>query len=177
MPHAISSSARPIDMSSCNLSLRRLARRISVSATNGRVLIPIAFAICACASWGFVSKQPRTANIRLGFVNLGTTKESGPSPAPESYLGGVLVRFFDDSTKRESFAMTNDTGVALVPLRPGHYCAEAYGTDVRRLKLATRMNHGEPVCFEILANTIKEVGVTLASDGNYKPNLPPAGVE
>lgn len=117
-----------------------------------------------------------SAAIRLGFVNLSTARAPAHPGESDTFVGGVVVRLFDKSTKRESFVITDGHGVALVPLRVGNYCAEAYGTNARKLRPDTRLNRSGAVCFALRAEELKDVGVTIASDEDYKPVLPPAGV-
>ena len=42
---------------------------------------------------------------------------------------GVIVRVTPQEGPGESFAVTNEAGVEVMALRPGHYCFEAYDRD------------------------------------------------
>lgn len=65
---------------------------------------------------------------------LETAKATAKLSDPGSFVGGVVVRFLG-ARGAESFAITDKYGSALVPLRPGNYCAEAYGKNGERLRL------------------------------------------
>src|SRR4051812_48134227 len=70
--------------------------------------------------------QGTSRNQKFGFVNLTTARAAQKLDSPGIFLGGVVIRFFVPGANRESFAMSDKFGVALVPLRPGKYCAEAF---------------------------------------------------
>jgi len=136
------------------------------------VLITLIFALSICAA-----PKGGAVALRLGFVNLDTAKADANADKPATFIGGVVVRFFDRATGHESFAITDDYGMGWTPLRAGNYCMEAYGTSGKRLKLDTRLTHGEPPCFLLRAGEVADVGVTLAYDEDYKPQLPSRGLK
>ncbi len=65
----------------------------------------------------------------------------------------------------------------MIPLRPGNYCAEGYGTNGRKLRLDENTNRGRPICFDIYAHKVVEAGVTFSHDVEYKPDIPSKGVD
>ncbi len=65
----------------------------------------------------------------------------------------------------------------MIPLRPGSYCAEAYGSNGRKLRLDENTHSGRPICFDIVPNKVVEAGVTISHDVDYKPAFPSKGVD
>jgi hypothetical protein len=144
-------------------------RRTCTSFPSSRLMLCVAMMLCIGGVALSASPEPRTAAQRLGFANVLTARAAKNLGDPGSFVGGVVVRFFDRSLGRESFAITDKYGIALVPLRPGNYCGEALGTDGTKLRLEPRLNGGKPVCFAITADETKDVGIILAQDQEYKP--------
>jgi len=70
---------------------------------------------------------------------------------------GVIVRVNPQQQAGESFVLSNGAGVALMPLRPGNYCFEAYDQKGNALRLDTK----QPVCFSVAQNETTEVGVVV----------------
>ena len=134
-------------------------------------------ALCIASGQTNAERKGATSAIRLGYVNLDTAKAQARGNKQASFVGGVVVRFFDQTTRRESFALTNEYGTALVPLRPGTYCAEAYGTQGQRLRMDTWPDRSGRVCFQLKSDETKDVGLTLAHDEDYKPTAKSVGVD
>lgn len=65
----------------------------------------------------------------------------------------------------------------MIPLRPGNYCAEPYGTNGRKLRLDENTNGGRPICFTIAAHQVAEAGLTISHDVDYKPDIPSKGID
>lgn len=115
----------------------------------------------------------------FGFLWVCTVRAAAQSGEPQKYVSGVVVGVYASGDKglTVSYTLTDETGYAMIPLRPGSYCAEAYGTNGRKLRLDKNTNHGEPTCFRIAADKVLEAGITLADDETYAPKLPSKGVE
>jgi hypothetical protein len=136
---------------------------------NRRLKPPPALVLWACILCACAAQETKPDTLQLGFVNLATAKAPEHLTDPGSFVGGVVVRFVNGSSSHESFAMTDRYGVALVPMRPGNYCADAYGTDGVKLRLDPRLNNAKPVCFSLKSNETKDIGVTISHDQDYKP--------
>ncbi len=65
----------------------------------------------------------------------------------------------------------------MIPLRPGNYCAEAYGTNGKKLPLDDKTNGGQPICFDIAPHKVAEAGLTISHDVDYKPDVPSKGID
>jgi len=111
---------------------------------------------------------------RFGFVILTTAQAPSLVSAPDTFAGGVVVRFYNRQMQREYLVLTDDYGRAAAALREGDYCAEAYGTDGRRLKLEARKRAKGAGCLEIKANQTIEFSLTLAHDVKYANTIPSA---
>lgn len=131
------------------------------------------FVICFCCISNGAAQNAKSNIIKLGYINLETVRASAEQGKSAEFIGGVVVRIFNNS-KNESFVITNRYGKSFMPLRQGSYCAEAFGTKGQKLKLDSFNNGGAPVCFILKAQEILDVGIVLASDEQYKPELPKA---
>lgn len=107
------------------------------------------------------SGQMAQPNLPLGTVICQTVRASRAYPEPEDHTPWVVVRFLGVGNDRESFALTDARGVALVPLRPGKYCFEAYSDKGEPLELDPEQRK----CFELKANEKLNVGVGLKYAG------------
>src|SRR5262249_35492366 len=89
------------------------------------------------------------ATSDFGYLWVCTVKPGAKAGEPGTFLSGVIVGVYRSNGRSsgESFTISDQTGYAMIPLRPGSYCAEAYGTDGRKLRLDKNTNHGEPICF------------------------------
>jgi hypothetical protein len=121
---------------------------------------------------GSVSAVPVS---RFGFVSF-TAAQASPEPGqPATFAGGVVVRFYAKNG-REVLALTDEQGMALIPLHSGRYCAEAYGTDGKLLALDNRMKPAN-VCLDVRPGQIYEFSLTLASNVKYEKTVPSLGVD
>jgi hypothetical protein len=166
-----STKVAPLDPSTFQIRRRPTYTKFLVR----RVGLAVCFWI-ASSSWILASGRPRPAPTPFGFANLTTAKASGTREA-DAFLGEVVVSFVNQSTKSEAFVMTDKYGTALVPLKAGRYCSEAYDVDGKKLKLDRRANRGKPNCYIVSPNEIREVGLTIAADQETKATLPDASVE
>ncbi len=87
-----------------------------------------------------------------------------------------MVCFYDKHTHRDSLVLTDEHGTALVPLREGAYCAEAYGTDGSRLNLDDRHKEKASRCLQVRSNQTVEFSLTLAHDVKYSNTVPSLGI-
>ena len=115
----------------------------------------------------------------FGYLWISTVKAAANSGKPQTLVPSVVVGVVPAHATgdRESFTLSDGSGMALIPLRPGNYCAEAFGTDGSRLRLDNNTNGGQPICFSIKPHKIEEAGITISSDERYKPDIPSKGVE
>jgi hypothetical protein len=137
-----------------------------------------------CVAQFFVIALCATATLAasdsdFGFLWICSVRAAAHRGDPQKLVGIVVIGVYSPTHKghRESFTITDETGYVMIPLRPGNYCAEAYGTDGRKLRLDENTNGGRPICFEIAANKVKEAGVTISHDVNYKPDIPSMGID
>jgi hypothetical protein len=131
------------------------------------VIVLLATATLAASDSGF------------GFLWISSVRAAAHQGEPQKLVGSVVIGVHSSTGKThgESFTITNETGYAMIPLRPGNYCAEAYGTNGRRLPLDENTHHGQPICFDIAAHKVVEAGVTISHDVDYKPDIPSKGVD
>ena len=115
----------------------------------------------------------------FGFLWICGVQAAAHRGEPQKLVGNVVIGVYSSTNKsrRESFTITDETGYAMIPLRPGNYCAEAYGTNGRKLRLDENTNGGRPICFDIAANRVVEAGVTISHDVIYKPDIPSKGID
>jgi hypothetical protein len=131
--------------------------------------------IVLCASEALLA----ASESNFGFLWICSVRAAAHKGEPQKLVGGVVIGVYPSTDKghRESFTITDQTGYAMIPLRPGNYCAEAYGSNGRKLSLDGNTNGGRPVCFDISARKVKEAGVTISHDVDYKPDIPSKGVD
>jgi hypothetical protein len=114
----------------------------------------------------------------FGFLWICSVRAAAHHGEPQKLVGSVVIGVYPSIDKRrESFTIADETGYVMIPLRPGHYCAEAYGTDGKKLLLDGKTNSGRPICFNIVAHKVEEAGLTLSRDVDYKPNIPSKGID
>ena len=92
-------------------------------------------------------------DIRLGFVHFETI---AVSDSEGLHKPDIVVRVASRTTKMQSFGISNEAGVLILPLPPGGYCYEAFSATGRRLKMKR-----PPVerCFDVGTGKDIEVGV------------------
>jgi hypothetical protein len=115
----------------------------------------------------------------FGFLWISSVRAAAHQGEPQKLVGSVVIGVYPSTGKNhsESFTITDQTGYAMIPLRPGNYCAEAYGTNGRKLRLDVSENGGRPICFAIAAHKAVEAGLTISHDVDYKPDIPSIGVD
>jgi hypothetical protein len=115
----------------------------------------------------------------FGFLWICGVRAAAHRGEPQKLVGSVVIGIYPSTEKNqsESFTITNETGYAMIPLRPGKYCAEAYGTNGKKLRLDENTNSGRPTCFDIAPHKVLEAGVTISHDVDYKPDIPSKGVD
>jgi hypothetical protein len=97
-------------------------------------------------------------HIDLGFVNVETVTAADRPGGVQHMTSGIVVRIFDKSERREAFAISNEAGIVVVPLRPGEYCLEAFSHTGARLKLDPEQS----ACLSIRAGEVTTAGVAVA---------------
>jgi len=118
------------------------------------------------------------ADSDFGFLWICSVRAAAHHGDPQNLMGGVVIGVHPNTDKRsESFTITDSTGYAMIPLRPGNYCAQAYGTDGRKLRLDENTHGGRPICFDIAAHKVMEAGLTISHDVDYKPDIPSKGID
>ena|ERR1043166_3567314 len=92
-------------------------------------------------------------NLALGMVNIQTVAVSDG----ESHLkSGVVVRLTSSAEKVRSYALSNEAGIAVVPLPVGTYCYDAFSQSGQPLQ----MKRASPDrCFAVKKGQISNVGV------------------
>jgi hypothetical protein len=114
----------------------------------------------------------------FGFLWICSVRAAAHQGEPQKLVGRVVIGVYPSTDKlRESFTIADETGYVMIPLRPGKYCAEAYGTDGKRLPLDGKTNGGRPICFDIAPHKVEEAGLTISHDVDYKANIPSKGID
>jgi hypothetical protein len=98
--------------------------------------------------------------ISLGFAHFQTVKAAQKSGVAQSMYPDIIVRVTPQKGAGESFLFSNEAGVALMPLRPGNYCFDAYN----RKGSALRLDSKQATCFSIIRNETTEVGVVIQGE-------------
>lgn len=118
-----------------------------------RVIVVVVALLC----FGFVVGG-ESDHIELGFANIQTVRGAEQTGSSQHLTSGIIVRIFDKVQGREIFALSNEAGIAVVPLRPGSYCFDAFGHTGNRLDLDKKQSR----CFSIRSGEIIELGVVLS---------------
>ena len=114
----------------------------------------------------------------FGFLWICSVRAAAHQGEPQKLVGSVVIGVYPSTDKRrESFTISDETGYVMIPLRPGNYCAEAYGTNGKRLPLDGKTNGGQAICFDIAAHKVAEAGLTISHDVDYKPDIPSKGID
>jgi len=112
-------------------------------------------------------------SVEVGYISLTTAQEADRDGEPASFAPDVLIRFARAGGSTVSiYAMTDQTGTALVPLEPGTYCATAYGLDGKPVSMSKRSMEPTYRCFSIKSGTMIEFSVTLARGVKYAKSIP-----
>jgi hypothetical protein len=100
------------------------------------------------------SFPPPEGDIALGFVHfetiaVGDTGEGHHRP-------DIVVRTTNQTSRIQTFGISNEAGVLIEPLPPGRYCYEAFSATGRHLKMK---RPAAERCFDVEAGKDGEVGV------------------
>ncbi len=97
---------------------------------------------------------PRTA-LPLGLVNalVVFAGEGG-----RSHAVGIVVRVIGQSGTVQSFGISNEAGVVVMPLPPGRYCHDAFSMSGTPLESA---QEDAARCFEVKRDTVVTIGVEV----------------
>ncbi|MBI3670492.1 MAG: hypothetical protein HY237_12010 [Acidobacteria bacterium] len=106
-----------------------------------------------------LSSSGEGTKIELGYAHFQTVKAASRPGAAQTMLPGVVVRVTRQEGGGESFVLTNEAGVELMPLRPGDYCFDAYDRKGNALPLDPK----QASCFPIIKGETTEVGVVLSA--------------
>lgn len=96
-------------------------------------------------------------NVALGFASIQTVITAEQPGGKQHMQSGIIVRIFSEEGGREVFTLSNEAGVAMVPLRPGNYCFDAF--DIKGISL--NLDKKQSRCFPIRAGETIEVGVAV----------------
>jgi hypothetical protein len=94
-------------------------------------------------------------------VNFETVTAANADSGTQRMTPNIVGRVFDDSQKRETFAVSNEVGIAIVPLRPGNYCFEAFDHEGHSLTLDKTQSR----CFDLKRAEYPTIGVVLSKNG------------
>jgi hypothetical protein len=160
----------------CRWSLMfRIRRRRTFMSYLNRAVWRTFTVLWACA-FGICTGQPGRAHIGFGFVSLTTAKAGGGPGEADAFARGIVVRLYSEGRQQETFVLTDEHGTALVPLRDGTYCGEAFGTDGEPLRLDTRLRGAGRRCFGVKSGKTVEFSLTIANGVLYSTGVPPLGV-
>jgi hypothetical protein len=73
----------------------------------------------------------------------------------------IIIRITAKGTRVESYGMSDEGGMILMPLPPGRYCYEAYSERGRPLKMIRKPSDR---CFTLKKNSELTIGVEFESD-------------
>ena len=101
----------------------------------------------------------RPQPINIGYAIVQTVAAPAVQGDSEHFVPRVFVRMYNLKEGRESFGVSNQDGMLMVPLRPGSYCFEAFNRKGMPLELTSSQKR----CFELTADRDVDVGVELSS--------------
>lgn len=113
--------------------------------------------ICVTLSPNSIAQQRR---IQIGYANIQTVKGSAVAGDPQHMYPGIVIRIFPKRGNGEVLAISNRDGIVAVPLRPGHYCFEAFDRNGAELVLDPK----QAGCFSIDLNKTTDIGVVVRFD-------------
>jgi hypothetical protein len=114
----------------------------------------------------------------FGFLWICSVRAAAHQGEPQKLVGSVVIGVYPSrDRRRESYTIADETGYVMIPLRPGNYCAEAYGTNGKKLPLDDKTNGGRAICFDIAAHRVAEAGLTISHEVDYKPDIPSKGID
>ncbi len=118
-----------------------------------RHLLLIAFLSSSLALVAQVGAQ-KTQDLKFGVVNFQTISVASSG---ESHMkGGIVLRVTNSSTKIQSFGISNETGILVMPLPAGEYCYDAFSDTGRAFTMTKKK---EDRCFAVKHGTVETVGV------------------
>jgi hypothetical protein len=94
-------------------------------------------------------------DLVLGFANIQSVIAAPAGPA--EIAKGIVIRI-TDSKKIQSFGVTNEVGILVMPLPPGRYCFDAFSQNGKPLQLVQQPSDR---CFSMKKASTTEVGVEL----------------
>lgn len=103
--------------------------------------------------------RPAPESIRLGYANLAVV--SIDVAEKRVMAPGVVVRVRGQKSSVESYGVSNEGGMILMPLPPGQYCYDAFTYDGNSLEL---LRKGSGRCFSIERNSEETIGVEFRSN-------------
>jgi hypothetical protein len=118
--------------------------------------------------------QSKDLSGKVSFLDLSTVQRKG---AGGVMAPNVLIRFVPQNGASGVLAMTDQYGMATIPILAGTYCAEAYGLDGHPAKLAPDSIKPFNRCFTAVAGKTMEFSLTLAADAKYGGEVPILGVD
>jgi len=108
----------------------------------------------------FSNSNAEQNRIELGYANIQTVKASVAAGRPQEMLPGVVVRIFPEQGAGETFAVSNVTGIVVVPLRPGQYCYDAFD----QKGVALSLDPEQYTCFSIAVDQTTTIGVVVRAE-------------
>jgi hypothetical protein len=114
--------------------------------------------------------------IAIGFVDVSTSQEANHQNGAAQLAPHLLVRF-DQSGGGSGLVVTNDAGVAMVPLQIGYHCATVYGLDGRTVLLAKDSKEPRSRCIHVEKGKRYELGLMIAANQKYSTGVPPPEIE
>jgi hypothetical protein len=141
-----------------------------------RISLGVLILLAAGFSLLQAAAQEKNADQRFGYLSVTTVQAASKPQDPGSFASGVVVRFYDEETHRDSLVLTDEHGTALLPLHEGFYCAAAYGTDGLQLQLDSHNKEKASRCIHVAANQTAEFSLTLAHGVKYSNTVPALGV-
>jgi hypothetical protein len=143
---------------------------------NKGIALVILFGILVSLSGVELQSQEKHKST-FGFVSITTVQASGAKGVPDSFAGGVVVALKNQEGSNEDLVLTDEHGMALAPLRNGKYCAEAFGTDGKLLKLDVGIRNRQRYCFMIRTGQTIEFSLVLSHDVHYSKTVPSLGIQ
>ena len=94
--------------------------------------------------------------MQLGMANMQSVIAAPAGPA--EIAAGIVIRT-RDTKDLQSFGVTNEVGILVMPLPVGRYCFDAFTQEGKALRLVREPSQR---CFSIRRDQVAEVGVELA---------------
>jgi hypothetical protein len=123
------------------------------------------------------SERASERPLGVGYVSLTAARESQKQGEPSNFAPQLLVGFDRSDHKARVLALTDNIGMAYVPMEAGSYCATAYGSDGKPVQMSERSLERIHRCFSIEAGTAMEFSVTIAARATYARTFPSLSVK